>query len=105
MKERYCLEKIDSTMTVQRKPMENLPTDTLEGFVTYTAANKLYLHFLEKYETKIHSLLPLETETFMKRLEVMAYRQTLYKYNKVPPEIERYYPKAEMKRYANFINF
>ena len=84
--------------------MENLPTDTLEEFVTYTAASKLYLHFLEKYEMKIQSLLPLETETFMKRLEVMAYRQTLYNLKRVPPEIERYYPKGETRRYANFMN-
>ena len=84
--------------------MENLPTDTLEGFVTYTAASKLYLHFLEKYETKIQSILPLETETFMKRLEVMAYRQTLYKQKRVPPDVEQYYPRSEHKRYANFMN-
>jgi hypothetical protein len=84
--------------------METLNTQTLEGFVTYTAANKLYLRFLEQYETKIQSVPPSEAETFMKRLEVMAYRQTLYKQQKVPPEIAQYYPKVETRRYANFKN-
>jgi hypothetical protein len=84
--------------------MDTIDIHTLEGFVTYFAANKLYLRFLEQYETKIQSVLPSEAETFMKRLEVMAYRQTLYKQQKVPPEIEQYYPRVDTRRYANYKN-
>ena len=84
--------------------MEYLTNDTLEGFLTTVFANKTYTMYLEKYKKTIESMPATEVETFLKRLEIMAYRQAMYHYHQTPVDIERFVPKIVMMRYANFVH-
>ena len=82
--------------------MQYLSSATLEDFLIYTRTNTYYSEFVKKYQTKIDTMATLETDTFLKRLETMAYRLAMYHYKKTPVDIEQYLPKKEGKRYANF---
>ena len=84
--------------------MEYLTMDTLEGFLTTTFANKQYNEYLEKYKKTIASMAVAEVDTFLKRLEIMAYRQAMYHYKQIPADIERFIPKTVLMRYANFVH-
>ena len=69
--------------------MENLNFDTIEGFVLLSKTRSLYAKFLEKYKTSLEKMNESDKEAFRKRLEIMAYRITMYKYDKgAPPPYE-----------------
>ena len=84
--------------------MDYLSSKTLEDFLVYSRTNKNYAEFLKKYTIKLESLPSLEKDTFLKRLETMAYRLAMYHYEKTPVDIEPFLPKQDVKRYANFEN-
>ena len=73
--------------------MENLNFDTVEGFVLLSQSRSLYAKFLEKYKTSLEKMNASDKEAFRKRLETLAYRITMYKYDRIPHDIILYLPK------------
>ena len=84
--------------------MEYLQMKTLHDYLESTDMVKMYKQLIDKYKHTIDSLHEAEAETLMKRLEIMAYREMMYKYEKIPDDIAKFYPRGKRKhtfRYKN----
>ena len=77
---------------------------TLHDYLESTDVIDMYKQLIDKYKHTIASLNEAEAETLMKRLEIMAYRETMYKVKKIPVDIAKFYPKGKGNHTVRYKN-